>query len=316
MWKSTSNPLATWHKALRKEVDITQRLLSSNASFAFGLYLVGLIPRMLLYPLSATSNPGSLVVQTLLAAFANIYVFDICNQAVSPKEDALNKPSRPIPAGLLTVKGAYQRWFLSWLICPIFMVLLGSSRAAKHLVCYMAWTYICYVWPKPKHWFWKNLYTPISIFFSLRILNALIVLHTSSAEMSLSLECLSALWVFLTIHIQDFHDIDGDRAIGRRTLPIVLTPQGIRRLRMLTAVLVIGGSVLFVVLGARLCKHDYTVWFGVLATLQLIGGSATGVCFWLARTPAQGEATYKLLYIPTALVIVAYLSLVGNKSGL
>lgn len=311
---SETNTLDNWYRAACKEVNITQRLLGSNASFGFGLYLAGLIPRMLSHPSDAISNPGLLIAEVLFAALANIYVFDICNQALSPQEDALNRPSRPIPAGLLTVKGAYQRWILSWSIFPLLLVLLGSPRAAKHLANFMAWTFFCYVWPKPGHWFWRNLYTPTALFFSLRSLNALVALHIPSAEMSPVLDGSFALWLFLTIHVQDFHDVEGDRALGRRTLPIVLSPLGVLRLRTLTAVLAIAAGISFVVLGVRLCRDDYTASVGVLAAVQLAGGSATGLYFWLARTAAQGETTYKLFHIPTALVIIAYLSLVGNRS--
>jgi 4-hydroxybenzoate polyprenyltransferase len=305
----------TWYRAACKEVDITRRLLSSNASFGFGVYLAGLIPRMLSRRSDAIADPGFLVLKVLFAALANNYVFEICNQALSPEEDALNRPSRPIPAGLLTVRGAYKRWIASWVLFPLLLTLLGSPRAAKHLGNYLAWTFFCYAWPKPGNWFWKNLYTPATCLFALRLLNALVVSHIPLAEVSFALDGAFALWLFLTIHVQDFHDVEGDRALDRRTLPIVLSPLGIQRLRALTAFVAVGAGILFVILGVRLCEDDYTASVGILAGFQLLGGSAMGVRFFVATSPAQSETTYKLFYVPTSLAIISYLSLVGSKAG-
>jgi 4-hydroxybenzoate polyprenyltransferase len=314
MGKMSENFLTTWYRAACKEIDITRRLLSSNASFGFGVYLAGLIPRMLSHPLDAIADPGFLVLKVLFAALANNYVFEICNQALSPEEDALNRPSRPIPAGLLTVRGAYKRWAMSWVLFPLLLTLLGSPRAAKHLYNYLAWTFFCYAWPKPGHWFWKNLYTPTTCLFALRLLNALVVSHVPPAEVNFALDGAFALWLFLTIHVRDFHDVEGDRALGRRTLPIVLSPLGIQRLRILTAFVAIGVGTSFVVLGVRVCRDDYTAFVGILAGFQLLGGSAMGLRFLLATSAAQSETTYKLFYVPTSLTIITYLSLIGNKA--
>jgi 4-hydroxybenzoate polyprenyltransferase len=315
MGKMSENFLTTCYQAACKEVDITRRLLSSNASFRFSVYLAGFIPRMLSHRSDAIADPGFLVLKVLFAALANNYVFEICNQALSPEEDAFNRPSRPIPAGLLTVKGAYKRWAISWALFPLLLTLLGSPRAAKHLCNYLAWTFFCYAWPKPGHWFWKNIYTPTTCLFALRLLNALVVSHVPLAEISFALDSAFAFWLFMTIHVQDFHDFEGDRARGRRTLPIVLSPLGIQRLRLLTAFVAVGAGILFAVLGVRLCRDDYAASVCFLASFQLLGGSAMGVRFLLATSAAQSESTYKLFYVPTSLAIISYLSLVGSKAG-
>jgi 4-hydroxybenzoate polyprenyltransferase len=50
------------------------------------------------------------------------------------------------------------------------------------------------------------------------------------------------LWLLLTIHLQELHDVEGDRLMKRRTLPIILSARGIRNLRMATAAFLIGCS--------------------------------------------------------------------------
>jgi hypothetical protein len=79
MAKISENILTSSYKAACKEIEITRRLLSSNASFGFGVYLAGLIPRMLSHRLDAIADPGSLILKVLFAALANNYVFEICN---------------------------------------------------------------------------------------------------------------------------------------------------------------------------------------------------------------------------------------------
>lgn len=125
-------------------------------------------------------------------------------------------------------------------------------------------------------------------------------------------DAMFALWLFGTIHVQGFHDIEGDRASGRRTLPIVLSPAGLVRLRQLTFLILTGMALSFVWLGIKLCGDAYTRWVGLLALVQFLGGLATAVYFMQATTTARGQNTYEIFHIPTALFIIPYLSLVNN----
>ena len=296
-----------WLQLIAQKSDITRRLLSSEASLIFGLYFVGLISQIPAFPESV--DYGHLLLEMFFAAFANEYVFDICNQAMSPDEDRRN---RPIPAGLLTVNGALRRWMLCWLCSPLILLAICCPTAALPLVNFEVWTLFCYVWPKPGHPFWKKLYKPVSLFFLLWVLNGVITPHAASLKMRVSFNAMFALSLFTTMHVQDFHDVQGDRASGRRTLPLILLPGQLIRLRQVTAATMIGAATLFVVLGIRFFGRRYDVWIGILATLQLVGGVATGLYFSRTTTAREGEITYKWLHIPTAFLIIAYLSLVNS----
>jgi 4-hydroxybenzoate polyprenyltransferase len=311
--KELASTQKLWRGYVLKEVDITRRLLASNAPFIFGLYLLGLVPRMLTAP--HISRPSALIAKVLFAAFANEYVFEICKQTLSPEEDARNRPSRPIPAGLLSVRGGYIRWIACWTIAPAVLVALGSPAAASNLVATMAWTFFCYACPRPPHWFWKNLYTPVALFFVLRILDSLVVLHIAHSEMAAHLDGSFCLWLFATIHMHDFHDVEGDRAAGRKTLPIVLSTLQLGYLRLFIAAVTVAAAMLFVALGVARCGESYDVWVVVLASLQLVGGCATAGRFLLDETAEQGETTYKRFHVPTALAIVVYLSLVNHAAS-
>ena len=178
----------------------------------------------------------------------------------------------------------------------------------------MAWTFFCYVWPKPPHWLWKSLYTPVALFFLLRVLNSLVVLHVPHSEMSAHLDGAFCLWLFATIHMQDFHDVEGDRAAGRKTLPIVLSALQLGHLRRFTAALTVVAAMLFVGLGVQRCEGSYDLSIGVLASLQFVGGCATAARFLMDETANQGEMTYKRFHVPTALAIIVYLSLANHNS--
>jgi 4-hydroxybenzoate polyprenyltransferase len=314
MEKPASTP-KIWYGSVRKEVEITRRLLASNAPFIFGLYLLGLTPRMITGAQSI-DRPVVLIAKVLLAALATEYIFEICNQTLSPEEDASNRPSRPIPAGLLSARGGYIRWLACWILSPLVFVAIGTPTAALHLVATMAWTFFCYVWPKPPHWFWKTLYTPVALFLLLRILNSLVVQHIPDSEMAPLLDGAFCLWLFATIHIQDFHDVEGDRAAGRKTLPIVLSVLQLVQLRRFTAVLTVTAGMMFVALGVQRCEGSFDLSIGVLAYLQFVGGCATAGRFLLDETANQGEVTYKRFHVPTALIIIVYLSLVNHAASL
>lgn len=66
-----------WADYILKEVEITRRLLASNAPFIFGLYLLGLAPRIITGALSI-DRPVVLIAKVLLAALATEYIFEIC----------------------------------------------------------------------------------------------------------------------------------------------------------------------------------------------------------------------------------------------
>jgi 4-hydroxybenzoate polyprenyltransferase len=295
------------------EVNITRRLLASNASFVIGIYLIGLAPRMMTAQYIA--SPIVLIAKVLFTAFAHAYAFDICNQTLSPEEDARNKPSRPIPAGLLSVKGGYIRWILWWIFSPIAFVAMGVPTAAFHLVASLAWTFFCYAWPRPLHWFWKSLYTPVAIFFLLRLLNSLLVLHIPDSEMAVHLDGVFCLWLFATIHMQDFHDVKGDRAAGRKTLPIVLSVNQLGYLRRSTAALTVAAAMLIAALGVKACDGSFDFWIVLLASLQFLGGCVTAGRFLRNETAAQAERTYKRCYVPTMLAVMSYLSVVNNAGS-
>lgn len=118
--------------------------------------------------------------------------------------------------------------------------------------------------------------------------------------------------LFATIYVQDFHDVEGDCAAGRRNLPIILTALQLTHLRRFTAIVIVAAVASLEAPGIKLCEESYDFWLGLLASLQFLGGYATAIHFLLAETAVQGETRFKLFHIPTTLAIIAYLSLLSR----
>jgi 4-hydroxybenzoate polyprenyltransferase len=307
--KSILTILTSWKCALRREVDITQRLLSSNASTTFGVFAAIVFPRLLVAPV--LHDPLPLLLKLSLAVFASAYGFDICQQTTSVDEDTINRPSRPIPSGMLSIDGAAQRWCLSWIGSPIAMAAIGSVGLSCDLICTFAWVYFCYVWPRRQDWFSKNLFSAVCQVCFQRTCNDLILLHAPKSGGSFFLDTVIVLWLMATIHIQDFRDVEGDRKTGRKTLPVILGPSALVLTRRVTAGILWSFATIIGVLGVRQSNGRLVPF---LAAVQFMGAMATGVRMLRAESWMEAERTYKLFYVPTGLATMAYFSVLVDNS--
>lgn len=298
--------LAVWRHAVIHELDITRRLLSSNLFASMGFQACILASRLILA--STVHNPILLLLRFLLIAITSAYGFEMCQQMMSVEEDRQNKPTRPIPAGILSVQGAVRRCALSWALSPLALMTACSARASGWLVCSFAWAYFCYIWPRPQHWSFKNLFTAVYQITFVRLVDSLVVLHTPCSGSNVILDVIYAIWILSTIHIQDFHDVEGDRKIGRRTLPVVLEGSTLMLVRRRTAQFLVWFAILAATFGYQNSESRIVLLF---AALQLAGAIATSLR--LLRTESLGESvrTYKLFYVPAGLVLVMYLSVVN-----
>lgn len=152
-------------------------------------------------------------------AYFSLYIYTFClaNQIAGVDEDKVNKPDRPIPAGLVSYDGARARWALltaaflgvgAWL--GVFVWALGWVLLTV-LVCFFHWD---------RHWFTKN-----TVVMSLGVLVELAAAWALVTPLSPD----GWRWVLVlsgmigaTSVLQDMRDVTGDRAVGRRTLPVAL----------------------------------------------------------------------------------------------
>ena len=76
--------------------------------------------------LSAPNTSADHLLYAVIWTWLHLLQFTVSNQSLNPDEDALNKPWRPIPSGLISV--GYAR-ALRWILLPLcffFSVCLGT----------------------------------------------------------------------------------------------------------------------------------------------------------------------------------------------
>ncbi|KAJ7090840.1 UbiA prenyltransferase family [Mycena belliarum] len=163
----------------------------------------------------------------------HLIAFEIQNQITGYEEDKLSKPTRPLVAGRLTAQTA-QRIYLVLIVLSLWNSATHGLLACSflHLVSMVAYNecglsrfwatksfigsmgYVCYCWGMTV------------IFDQGRPLS----------QTSIIAVVLSGLIFTTTGHAQDFRDRDGDAAIGRKTLAIVL-PQTFARWSLMVLML-------------------------------------------------------------------------------
>ncbi|PYI04659.1 hypothetical protein BO78DRAFT_449314 [Aspergillus sclerotiicarbonarius CBS 121057] len=300
---------------LSHEVAITYHLLKSNLGAGVFLYLSAACIRLLPPPESSVFPVIRIFFKVFLVSVSHQYCWDIVNQLTSVDEDRINKPQRPIPAGRLTVTAAKWRWLISWTVSPALVYHVLNSEALIMFLLSEALVALCYVWPTFDHWTFRNIFPALWTFLSFRLLNTVICETYPQLSAQPKLDVILSLWVLGTIHIQEFHDIDGDRKMQRRTLPVVLSStSSMNMLRRITATLIVASGLCLVLGGCRMCLTPFNfTGLGLLLTggFHLLGALAVGVRCVYATSVDMDERTYKVYYILTAYWLVYFLSLVN-----
>lgn len=153
---------------------------------------------------------------SVIFSFLYITTFTTANQLNSIDEDKLNKPYRLIPSGQLNQKQVFKRMIIYSIIYLLISLYLGI------LYISIGWLVLVYLHERfsfNHHWFTKNIVImPLGA----------IVLHASAWEIATPLEpkvwifyILLSTWCALSMNLQDFRDQEGDRNIGRKTLPLL-----------------------------------------------------------------------------------------------
>jgi 4-hydroxybenzoate polyprenyltransferase len=170
-------------------------------------------------------------------------MFDIANTTTSVEEDKLNKPHRPIPSGLMTVRQAQNRWLVSWCLGPVIMALLYGEWPAFYMTLGQVWVFGFYVWPAYRHWLTKSTMVTGATFIMLRLLNS-ILWYIEEWRMSVVPDLIVCVWTITTIHLQDFRDMGGDYITHKATIPLMFSPKGRIKLRQMTAAILFTGNAI------------------------------------------------------------------------
>lgn len=212
-----------------------------------------------------------------------VLIFCLSNQLVGVEEDRINKPYRPLAAGLVSYRGALIRWVASMVVFSIvgwwFGVLEWALlwQAASVLHNFGDWS---------KHWFGKHLVMSIGIVAGLAPAWELATPLTDDAWRWI---VLLACVILPLIATQDLRDTAGDYAIGRRTFPIAF---GVRATRLMLGLCF---ALLPIVVHYTLMTSTTGIWHMLICHVALTGLSLLiAVRVLLYRTRQADQYTYKL----------------------
>ncbi len=162
----------------------------------------------------------------LAAVFAN-GASNAWNQAFDADIDRLNKPTRPIPAGTATVAGARR---LGHVLALLGVLVAGAHAAVVHraafLVCVAGGVFATWIYSAPplrtkRLLALANPTIAVPRGFLVPVAGWAVLAPVASLE-PFALGLVPGLFVLGAASTKDFADVEGDRAHGCRTLPVVL----------------------------------------------------------------------------------------------
>jgi len=181
-----------------------------------------------------------------------LYFFNLFGQIMSVEEDRINKPDRPIPSGKVTLNGAKWRCvtaLVAFLLIPAFEpVLLPETLCWLSVVAFLCLT------PAGNHWLGKNsVAMAVGAWSLLGASWKAIAPGVPKNSHDILAVC---VWVGLLAHIQDLRDVEGDAAVGRKTMPIVFGDIATKRVIVL---LLIPAALLALWVGDILSTAPFTL---------------------------------------------------------
>jgi 4-hydroxybenzoate polyprenyltransferase len=203
-----------WPRFVLRELRVSWRFIGGDMSSA-------VVPALLF--LVAASGHQGLGAGELLGALGRgvlyfwlfAYAFGLSNQLVGLEEDRLNKPHRPLVRGEVSVRGT--RW--RWLACMTLLSLAGWAFGVWPWA--LLWQLITVVHNEgggARRWWAKNLLIALGVVTQLAAAWELVGPLTAQAWRWIGV---LAGVVFLLVSLQDLRDLEGDRASGRKTFPLV-----------------------------------------------------------------------------------------------
>ncbi|RYP06627.1 hypothetical protein DL764_003049 [Monosporascus ibericus] len=167
----------------------------------------------------------------VLFNWSNLIVFDLANQRLpeSAREDALNKPWRPVPRGLIT-SDQIRRTMLY--LVPVLVALnhfLLGTGVQSLVIMVLTWLYNDLRGGDDSFVGRNAIIAAAFAVYNYGSLKVAVGANATSAGLFSGLTTTGATWVaiislviFTTMHVQDLQDQEGDRTRGRRSAPLVL----------------------------------------------------------------------------------------------
>lgn len=208
-----AEPVA-WLRFILRELWVSWRFVGGDVSSA-------VVPPLLF--IGAASSHHGLGAGEVLGALGRgllyfwlfAYAFGLSNQLVGVEEDRVNKPHRPLVRGEVSLRGT--RW--RWVACMTLLTLVGWAFGVWEWA--LMWQLIIVVHNEvggAKRWWAKNLLIALGVVTQLAAAWELVGPLT---EVTWRWIGVLASVVFLLVSLQDLRDVEGDRASGRKTFPLV-----------------------------------------------------------------------------------------------
>jgi 4-hydroxybenzoate polyprenyltransferase len=196
------------------------------------------------------------------------------NQAFDAEIDRVNKPARPIPSGRATVRGAMVLGHVAAL-AGVAIATLHAARAghAWFLACLVVGVAATWIYSAPPLRTKRRTYGALLTIalprgFLVPVAGWAVVAPPATAE-PWALGVVPGLFVLGAATTKDFADVDGDRAGGCRTLPVVL---GARRAARLTAPFLALPFLLYVAFSALgILARPLAAWIVLAVALASLG---------------------------------------------
>jgi len=210
----------------KREIDLYWRFIKNDI---WATIIPGLIVTLssILYNHTAFQNALIIVFEALVYFNLYVYSFTLTNQISSVEEDRINKPYRPLPLGMISRNEMLRRILLAVLLFLFMGFILGVLKWALLWVLTTGFLYFF----GHNHWFTKNIISMSLGIFS--IIGAAWELVTPMSSQVLILGLIISIVFGCCGVIQDFRDVEGDKLIGRKTLPIDIGDEKARKLSVL-----------------------------------------------------------------------------------
>ena len=143
--------------------------------------------------------------------------------------------------------------------------------------------------------------------------NAIVAAQYPDRNISLVLRCAVTAWTGLVIHLQEFKDEKGDRAAGKKTLPIVLGEERIWMIRYATCGLCVVTHTLFLLWGIHLApRSPYVLSMYAVGVMQFAVGTVLGFRVLKSRSVETDRANYFHWLTPLFCIILIYMNLLAT----
>jgi 4-hydroxybenzoate polyprenyltransferase len=173
------------------------------------------------------------ILKAIIYFFFYVYVFDLSNQypIKAVREDTINKPRRPIVAGLISARQTKVRFIIAMMIYLVLGIAWGVAGWTLLWQMTVVWHNL---YNGSRWWVTKNTAMALGIIAQLGAGWQLIGPLTSSAWIWIIFLAITNFWI---VNIQDMRDVVGDRMAERRTFIVLYGEQKTRYLLALSFIL-------------------------------------------------------------------------------